>query len=130
MTEEKLKNTDKNVLGTPLQICCNDPVTGYYRNGYCQTDETDRGLHVVCAVMTREFLQYTKSRGNDLSTPRPEFMFPGLKEGDKWCLCAGRWKEALEDGKAPKVDLEATHEKALEVVSLESLAPYKAGTTH
>lgn len=104
---------DKNVLGGPLQICCDDPVTGFYRNGYCQTGVQDRGIHVACARVTLEFLEYSKSCGNDLMTPRPEFSFPGLKPGDKWCLCAARWTEALEAGVAPPLVLEATHEAML-----------------
>lgn len=96
-------------------------MTGFYRNGFCQTGPQDRGVHVVCAELTEAFLTYTKAQGNDLSTPRPEYNFPGLKPGDKWCLCAARWKEALDDGVAPAVDLEATHEAALNHVSLEEL---------
>ena len=111
----------KNVLGTALKSCCSDPLTGYYRDGFCNTGPTDYGTHVVCAVMTKEFLTYTLEQGNDLSTPRPEYSFPGLTPGDKWCLCASRWKEALLDGVAPPVHLEATHEKALAFVSLEKL---------
>lgn len=111
----------KNVLGTELQCCCTDPMTGFYRNGHCETGPEDVGLHLVCAEMTDEFLAFSKRRGNDLSTPRPEWSFPGLKEGDKWCLCVLRWKEALQAGMAPKVDLEATHMSALEFVELEDL---------
>ena len=111
----------KNVLGTALQSCSKDPVTGFFRNGRCDTGPRDRGQHVVCAEMTETFLQFTKSKGNDLSTPRPEWDFPGLEAGDCWCLCAARWQEALEAGCAPPVVLEATHEAALEVVSLSAL---------
>jgi len=111
----------KNVLGTPLQTCCTEPMTGYYRNGRCDTDPSDYGTHVVCAVMTQEFLDFTKARGNDLCTARPEYRFPGLKAGDGWCLCAVRWKEAYKEGVAPLVKLESTHKKALEFVSLEAL---------
>lgn len=111
----------KNVLGRQLQSCCTSPMTGFYRDGICQTGPQDRGVHVVCAQLTERFLSYTKAQGNDLSTPRPEFSFPGLNPGDKWCLCAARWKEALEDGVAPPVDLAATHEAALSYVSLEDL---------
>ena len=110
-----------NVLGTELQSCCMDPVTGWYRDGYCNTDARDRGVHVVCAVMTEAFLTYTSTCGNDLSTPAPQYGFPGLKPGDKWCLCVSRWAEAMKAGVAPEVVLEATHHKALEVVSIEDL---------
>lgn len=117
----KSPSTAKNVLGTPLQTCCTDPVTGFYRNGRCDTGPEDFGTHVICAEMTAEFLSFTRSRGNDLSTPRPEYQFPGLKPRDKWCLCALRWREAWEAGVAPPVVLERTHEKALEYISLEAL---------
>ena len=110
-----------NVLGTPLKPCCTDPLTGFYRDGICRTGPLDTGRHVVCAVMTEEFLTFTKARGNDLSTPVPAYDFPGLKPGDGWCLCALRWKEAYEAGVAPPVRLEATHEAALRYVSLEAL---------
>ena len=110
-----------NVLGTTLQACCNDPLTGFYRDGYCRTGPGDTGLHTVCAIMTDEFLRYSRDQGNDLSSPVPEYGFPGLKAGDKWCLCVTRWQEALEDGCAPDVVLEATHLSALEFVSLEDL---------
>ncbi|MDX1666506.1 MAG: DUF2237 domain-containing protein [Saprospiraceae bacterium] len=111
----------KNALGKMLQSCCTDPLTGYYRNGRCDTGPSDTGRHVICAQMTEAFLQFSKSRGNDLITPRPEFDFPGLKEGDRWCLCALRWKEALEAGLAPPVFLEATNEAALSYVGIEDL---------
>ena len=111
----------KNVLGSELKSCCTDPMTGYYRDGYCRTGQTDYGLHLVCAVMTDEFLEFTAQQGNDLSTPKPEFDFPGLKAGDRWCLCVSRWQEASAAGCAPRVDLEATHMSALEFVSLEEL---------
>ncbi|MEL7084163.1 MAG: DUF2237 domain-containing protein [Cyanobacteria bacterium P01_A01_bin.3] len=111
----------KNVLGTELDTCCSSPVTGFYRDGFCNTGAGDFGAHVVCAVMTAEFLTYTKAQGNDLSTPVPAYRFPGLKAGDRWCLCASRWKEALDDGVAPHVALEATHASALEYVSLSEL---------
>lgn len=110
-----------NVLGSPLQRCCGNYRTGFYRDGFCRTDENDRGRHVVCAQVTQEFLNFSLGRGNDLITPRPEFDFPGLKEGDCWCLCVLRWKEALEAGIAPPVDLLATHEGALQFVTLEEL---------
>lgn len=112
------------MLGRPLGACSNDPKTGFYRDGCCHTGPEDRGLHVVCAVMTEAFLAHTKARGNDLSTPRPELGFPGLRPGDRWCLCASRWQEALEAGVAPRVDLEATHERALSVVTLADLAKH------
>ena len=114
-------NKDLNVLGEPLQPCSMNPLTGFYRDGCCKTGEDDRGKHIVCAQMTEDFLNYTKSRGNDLSTAIPQFGFPGLKPGDQWCLCASRWKEALDAGKAPPVQLCATHEAALEIVSLDEL---------
>ncbi len=114
-----------NVLGEPLEICCLNPVTGYYRNGFCQTDESDRGRHVVCATLTSEFLEYTLSQGNDLMTPRPEYNFPGLKPGDQWCLCALRWKEAFDAGCAPRVNLAATEIKALDYVTLEQLKNFQ-----
>ena len=111
----------KNVLGTELQICSTDPMTGFFRDGCCNTGPTDRGRHTVCIVATDEFLEFSKAAGNDLSTPRPEFDFPGVMDGDKWCLCVDRWQEAFEAGMAPQVVLEATHESALDVVSLEDL---------
>jgi uncharacterized protein len=113
--------TDKNVLGTELQICCTSPMTGFFRTGVCVTRSQDIGTHVVCAQITAEFLTFTKSNGNDLSTPVPAYNFPGLNPGDKWCLCASRWKEALAAGIAPPVDLTATHNTALKFVSLEEL---------
>lgn len=112
---------DVNVLGTPLKECCSDPLTGFERDGFCHTGSRDRGRHVVCAIMTEEFLTYTKGQGNDLSTPLPHYGFPGLKPGDKWCLCALRWAEAHRADVAPLVDLEATHSKALEYISLPIL---------
>ena len=110
-----------NVLGTELQPCNLDPLTGYYRNGCCENHGDDPGMHVVCAVMTDEFLAYSKSVGNDLSTPMPQYGFPGLNDGDQWCLCAGRWQEAFEAGAAPKVRLASTHLSALEYSSLRDL---------
>ncbi len=115
----------KNVLKTELQSCCTDPMTGFYRNGYCHTGPQDSGRHVICAIMTEDFLTFSKSRGNDLITPIPYYQFPGLKPGDKWCLCALRWKEALEAGVAPPVVLESTHEAALQYVSFEDLLDHK-----
>ena len=110
-----------NVLGGDLEPCSLDPVTGFFRDGYCRTEGRDPGFHAVCAVMTDEFLEFSKSVGNDLSTPRPEWMFPGLRPGDRWCVVAARWQEALEAGMAPPVVLEATHTSALEFVSLADL---------
>jgi uncharacterized protein (DUF2237 family) len=114
----------RNVLGSELVPCSYDPLTGYFRDGCCNTDASDRGSHVVCAVVSEEFLEYSKSRGNDLSTPRPEYRFAGLRDGDRWCLCALRWREALSEGIAPEVVLECTHEKALDFVSLEHLVAH------
>jgi uncharacterized protein (DUF2237 family) len=111
----------RNVLGTELVPCSYDPLTGWWRDGCCHTDENDQGSHVVCARMTLEFLNFSMERGNDLITPRPESRFRGLKPGDRWCLCALRWKEALEAGYAPPVVLESTHERALEFIPLETL---------
>ena len=111
----------KNVLGTELKVCCTDPMTGFYRDGFCRTGPEDTGRHTVCIIATDEFLAYSKSAGNDLSTPRPEYSFPGLVEGDRWCLVAVRWKQALEAGMAPQVILQATHESVLDIVSLEEL---------
>ena len=107
-----------NVLGGELEPCGLDPVTGFFRNGCCETAAEDTGMHTVCAVMTADFLAFSAAQGNDLSTPRPEFAFPGLKPGDRWCLCAPRWKEALDAGAAPQVVLEATHEETLAIVPL------------
>ncbi len=111
----------ENVLGSALAPCSTDPVTGFYRNGCCDTGPEDRGVHVVCAVMTDDFLAFTKAQGNDLSTPRPQYDFPGLTPGDRWCLCAARWDEARRAGHAPPVVLDATHAKALEIVALADL---------
>jgi uncharacterized protein len=111
----------RNVLGGPLGECCHKPMTGFYRTGSCETGPEDRGLHVVCAQMTAEFLAFSRACGNDLSTPLPEVGFPGLKPGDCWCLCAARWQEALEAGEAPRVRLLATHEASLEVVELYAI---------
>lgn len=110
-----------NVLKGPLALCGTDPVTGFYRDGYCNTCDADQGSHTVCAVMTAEFLAFSKYVGNDLSTPRPEWGFAGLRPGDSWCLCAGRFLQAAEEGCAPQVHIEATHLRALEVVPLETL---------
>jgi uncharacterized protein (DUF2237 family) len=119
----------RNVLGKPLQVCCESPLTGFYRNGRCDTGIEDVGLHIICARMTPEFLAFSRRRGNDLSTPVPEFGFPGVKPGDCWCLCAARWKEALDAGVAPPVNLEATHISALEFVSLDELQAHAVGST-
>ena len=120
MTDEK----PKNILDTELQSCCVDPITGFFRDGYCRTNQMDLGTHVICAVVTDEFLEFTKSKGNDLSTPRPEYQFPGLTAGDGWCLCAMRWKEAHDAGAAPPLKPESTHEKALEFIDKSSLEKY------
>jgi uncharacterized protein (DUF2237 family) len=114
-------STQTNVLGTELQPCSFDPMTGYYRTGCCETRGDDPGAHVVCAVMTAEFLTYSRSVGNDLSTPMPQYGFAGLNPGDQWCLCASRWQEAFEAGAAPRVKLDATHMLALEYCSLADL---------
>lgn len=111
----------KNVLGDKLETCCTSPMTGFYRTGTCETGPLDVGTHVICAQLTAAFLSFTKSRGNDLVTPAPEHGFPGLQPGDRWCLCATRWREALEAGVAPPVILAATHEAALRYVSLQDL---------
>lgn len=111
----------RNVLGEELVVCCTDPMTGWHRDGFCSSGRGDAGLHLVCASMTDEFLAFTTRVGNDLSTPRPEFGFPGLKAGDCWCLCVERWKEALAAGVAPKVRLESTHVTTLEFVDLDVL---------
>ena len=114
----------KNVLGTELEVCSMSPRTGFYRDGCCNTGADDVGLHIVCIEATDEFLEFSKSVGNDLSTPMPMYDFPGLVEGDRWCLCALRWKEAYEAGMAPKVNLKATHMSILEFVDLEVLQEY------
>ncbi len=111
----------KNVLGTELQTCSTDPMTGFFRDGCCNTGADDYGLHTVCVAVTDKFLQFSKSRGNDLSTPNPMYRFPGLTDGDRWCLCAACWKEAYDAGVAPPVVLEATHVSTLEFASLEEL---------
>ncbi len=110
-----------NVHGEELEPCSTRPMTGFFRNGACDTCREDRGSHTICAVMTAEFLAFSKYVGNDLSTPRPEFQFPGLRPGDAWCLCAGRFLQAHEEGCAPRVHLAATHQRALEIVSLDIL---------
>jgi uncharacterized protein (DUF2237 family) len=110
-----------NVLGEPLQPCSEEPLTGFFRDGCCNTSPEDLGRHVVCVRVTAEFLEFSRARGNDLITPMPQFQFPGLKPGDQWCLCAARWQEAFEAGKAPRVVLQATHAAALKVVKLADL---------
>lgn len=110
-----------NVLGGPLEMCCTDPLTGFYRDGSCNTGSGDVGVHVVCAEMTERFLAFSKAAGNDLSTPAPEFGFDGLKPGDRWCVCVMRWKEAYDAGEAPPILLASTHVMALEFVSLDEL---------
>ena len=114
----------KNVLGQPLIGCCTDPMTGYFRDGYCRTIDHDRGTHVVCAIMTEEFIAYTKGKGNDLSTPIPHWSFPGLQPGDAWCLCISRWLEAEKAGVAPQIKLAATAQEALQYTTLELLEQY------
>ena len=113
-----------NIFGEPIDECCSNPITGYFRDGFCHTDKMDRGLHIVCSLMTQGFLDFSTTKGNDLSTPRPEFNFPGLKEGDSWCVCAERWKEAHEQGFAPKVYLRKTNKKTLKIIDIEILKKY------
>ncbi len=120
------KDPDPNVLGDKLEPCSTDPVTGFFRDGHCNTCDADSGSHTVCAVMTAEFLAYSKYVGNDLSTPRPDFGFAGLKPGDQWCLCAARFLQAHDEGCAPKVHLTATHMRALDVVPLHILQTHAA----
>jgi len=115
-----------NVLGQPLVACSFDPLTGFFRDGCCKTNEQDLGSHLVCAIVSNDFLQFSLKRGNDLITPRAEYQFPGLIAGDQWCLCLNRWIEALEANCAPRIKLESTHIKALEKVSLEVLEQYAA----
>jgi uncharacterized protein (DUF2237 family) len=121
LNKNKMKKQEKNVLGTALEIASLAPLTGFYRDGFCSTGSDDAGIHVVAAVVTDEFLNYSKSKGNDLITPNLNYGFPGLKPGDVWCLCANRWKEALKAGVAPPVILKATNEKALDIISLDDL---------
>ena len=113
-----------NVLGLPIELCCQDPVTGFFRDGHCHTGPLDHGLHTVCAEMTEGFLNFSVAAGNDLVTPMPQYGFPGLSAGDRWCLCALRWAQAYDAGHAPRVYLRATHKKTLEVVSLDVLKEY------
>jgi len=121
MGNNGVEKVQKNIFGENLQACCFKPVTGFYRDGYCNTGDQDYGTHTVCAIMTEDFLKYTLSKGNDLSTPKPQYNFPGLQPGDKWCLCALRWYEAYKAGYAPNVVLEATNEKTLQMVPIEAL---------
>ena len=117
-------NESLNVLGGVLQTCSTNPLTGFLRDGCCNTNDQDHGSHTVCVEMTAEFLEFSKLAGNDLSTPMPEYGFPGLKPGDRWCLCAARWQEAYENNMAPRVVLESTHQRALEIVSLEAVREF------
>jgi len=121
MSSDSSNAFPRNVLGTALQVCSEDPVTGFKRNGCCEAIDGDAGSHTVCVQVTDEFLAFSVSVGNDLSTPRPEFGFPGLKAGDRWCVCAPRWLEASEAGYAPPVILESTHQQCLEIISLADL---------
>ena len=120
----------KNILGTDLKCCGTKPMTGYFRDGFCRTTETDRGRHVVACIVNEKFLHFTRQMGNDLSSPNPMYNFPGLKAGDKWCVCALRWKEAFDAGCAPEVILEATHEKSLEYVNLDDLISMSSDHEH
>ena len=121
MKPDDFGGSQRNVLGGLLGSCSEAPITGFFRDGCCNTSDEDLGSHTICVVLTADFLAFSKGRGNDLSTPRPEFGFPGLKPGDRWCLCAARWREALQAGKAPRVVLNATNEAALLIVSLDDL---------
>ena len=120
----------KNILGTDLKCCGTKPMTGYFRDGFCRTTETDRGRHVVACIVNEKFLHFTRQMGNDLSSPNPMYSFPGLKPGDKWCVCALRWKEAFDAGCAPEVILEATHEKSLDYVNLDDLISMSSDTKY
>lgn len=124
MSVEPQAGAQRNVFGEPLAMCSIRPMTGFYRTGCCETGADDHGVHTVCVEVTAQFLAFSKLRGNDLSTPIPEFGFSGLEPGDRWCLCAMRWKEALDAGVAPRVILTATHERTLEIVPLEELKRY------
>lgn len=122
MAEDK---TELNILGSPLEKCCSNPKTGFYRDGFCKTGPDDIGIHVVCAEVTQDFLEYSARQGNDLITPKPNYNFPGLKAGDRWCLCASRWKEAYEANAAPSIIAKATHLKAKEIIPVDILLTYK-----
>ena len=124
-----MKIQQVNIFDDPIEECCSNPITGFYRDGFCHTDNLDHGLHVVCAKVSKEFLEFSKKKGNDLSTPRPEFEFPGLNDGDSWCLCAERWKEAYENNCAPHIFLKRTNKKALTVVDLEILKEFALDLT-
>jgi uncharacterized protein (DUF2237 family) len=124
MKPEEFGGIQRNVLGGPLGRCSDKPLTGFFRDGCCNTSEEDFGSHTLCVVLTDEFLEFSRARGNDLSTPRPEYDFPGLHAGERWCLCAARWREALQFGKAPRVVLNACNEASLEIVSLDDLKHY------
>ena len=124
MKAEGLPQSQQNVFGEPIELCCSDPLTGFYRDGHCNTGPNDLVTHTVCALMTDEFLEYSAAAGNDLSTPRPEFSFPGLVAGNRWCLCAMRWEQAHRAGKAPKLFLKATNIVTLRAIPLEILKPY------
>ena len=126
MIQKATAPQQRNVLGGPLELCSADPLTGFFRDGCCRTDEDDTGSHTVCARVTEEFLAFSRAVGNDLSTARPEYGFPGLKPGDRWCLCAARWREAFQNGCAPEVFLGATHERALDICALEELQAHAA----
>lgn len=115
------KELAKNIMNEPLQTCCNAPQTGFFRDGFCHFDDNDYGVHLICAVMTDEYLAYSKSQGNDLITANPERHFPGLKKGDKWCLCVSRWEEAYKVGLAPRIDIQATHAKVSQMIPIEVL---------
>ncbi len=124
MPDTKRKPQPKNVFGEPLVGCCTDPITGWYRDGYCRTGPGDVGVHTVCTQVTAEFLAFSKRAGNDLSTPMPQYQFPGLQPGDRWCVCAARWKEAYDAGVAPPVVLAACHISSLEFATLEELSEH------
>jgi len=126
MRDPDKPSSARNVLGSELTGCCDSPATGFYRDGYCHTGPQDIGSHTVCVKVTQEFLDFSVQSGNDLVTPHPEFDFPGLKPGDRWCVCVARWREAFEAGAAPQVLLTATHERALEVVTLDQLKQHAA----
>ena len=126
---DEVDETQRNVFGEPLGLCSQRPLTGFYRTGCCHTGPEDVGVHTVCVEVTEDFLEFSMSRGNDLSTPRPEFGFPGLEPGDRWCLCAARWAEAHEAGVAPRVVLGSTHEATLEVVPLQDLKRFALDLT-